>query len=223
MHRRLLLLESSSKALRSHPLPPPPPQTSAFAWPLYSKFFFYRVLFDAPAGAAKGLNTLLHFGAVDWNTTVYLNGAKIGAHIGGYDAFSFDVTAALQPAGNELILAVFDPSEKGDNPAGKQWIAAISGPGSVFYTPNTGIWQTVWLESVPAFHISALKLRGSMTHLHLTVAMLKLWSPARVRAAVAALAAAAPRMYDATGTTTLRVRVRGVRPLWRRRRRGALS
>ena len=154
--------------------------SGAFAWPLYSRFVYYRLLFDAPASAAQGLSTLLHFQAVDWNSTVYLNGAKLGAHVGGYDSFSFDVTSSLKPAGNELIVAVFDPSEKGDNPAGKQWIAAISGPGSVFYTPNTGIWQTVWLESVPAFHISALKLRGSMTHLHLTVTVEPLNAPGLV-------------------------------------------
>ena len=142
--------------------------SGAFAWPLYSKFLWYRLIFDAPFATQS---TLLHFGAVDWNTTVYLNGAVVGNHQGGYDAFSFDVTSMLKPTSNELILAVFDPSEKGDNPAGKQWIAAISGPGSVFYTPNSGIWQTVWLETVPSFHVSALKLRGSATHLHLTVSV----------------------------------------------------
>jgi hypothetical protein len=57
--------------------------SGAFSWPLYSRFLYYRLLFDAPAGAAKGLNTILHFGAVDWNSTVYLNGQLIGRHVGG--------------------------------------------------------------------------------------------------------------------------------------------
>lgn len=143
--------------------------SGAFRWPLYSRFLWYRTLFDAPASDAAGGAVLLHFGAVDWNSTVYLNGALLGRHIGGYDAFSFDVTAALKPTDNELIVAVFDPSEKGDNPAGKQWIAAIAGPGSVFYTPNSGIWQTVWLETVPAFHVTALKVRGDTQRLFLSV------------------------------------------------------
>jgi hypothetical protein len=143
--------------------------SGAFSWPLYSRFLYYRLLFDAPASAGQGVSTLLHFGAVDWSATIYLNGQLIGRHVGGYDSFSFDVSSQLKPTSNELIVAVFDPSEKGDNPAGKQWIAALAGPGSVFYTPNSGIWQTVWLESVSAFHVSELKLRGSMTDLHLIV------------------------------------------------------
>jgi beta-galactosidase/beta-glucuronidase len=144
--------------------------SGAFQWPAYSQHMFYRVLFDAPAGAAKGLSTLLHFGAVDWNATAYLNGAQLGApHLGGFDAFSFDVTAALQPAGNELIVRVFDPSNEGAQPNGKQRISAISGPGGDTYTPSSGIWQTSWLESVPAYHVSGLKLRGDLENLHLSV------------------------------------------------------
>ena len=144
--------------------------SGAFAWPLYSKFLWYRLLFDAPFPAVADGATLLHFGAVDWNTTVYLNGAMVGNHLGGYDGFSFDVTSFLKPTSNELILAVFDPSDDGYQVNGKQRISAINGPGGDTYTPTSGIWQTVWMESVPrALHISSLKIRGSMTHLHLTV------------------------------------------------------
>ena len=144
--------------------------SGAFARPLYSKFFFYRVLFDAPAGAAKGLNTLLHFGAVDWNTTVYLNGVQLAApHFGGFDAFSLDITGALMPAGNELILRVYDPSNLGAQPNGKQRQSAISGPGGDTYTPSSGVWQSVWLETVPAYHVSGLRLRGDLENLFLTV------------------------------------------------------
>ena len=145
--------------------------SGAFAWPLYSGFLFYRLLFDAPAASADTSTTvtMLRFGAVDWNTTVYLNGALVGRHIGGYDEFSFDVGAQLRAVSNELILAVFDPSDKGDQPAGKQWLSAISAPGSVFYTPNSGVHQTVWLETVPRLHVEALRMRGDTQRLFLTV------------------------------------------------------
>jgi beta-galactosidase/beta-glucuronidase len=176
--------------------------SGAFRWPLYSRFLYYRLLFDAPAGAAAAnAAVLLHFGAVDWNATVYLNGAPLAApHLGGYDAFSFDVTSALRAADNELIVAVFDPSEKGDQPAGKQWIAAIGGPGSVFYTPNSGIWQTVWLETVAApLRIEGLKLRGSTTHLHLTVTVAPPGAPGLVNGTISLAGAAVATFAGAAG------------------------
>jgi hypothetical protein len=159
--------------------------SGAFAWPLYSKFLWYRLLFDAPFPAAAGGATLLHFGAVDWNTTVYLNGAIAGKHLGGYDAFSIDVTAMLKPSGNELILAVFDPSDDGYQVNGKQRISAIPNPGGDTYTPSSGIWQTVWMESVPAaLHVSSLNVRGSMENLHLTVNTMPLNVPGRVNGTI---------------------------------------
>ena len=142
--------------------------SGAFAWPAYSSFFWYRLLFDAPFGAAS--STLLHFGAVDWNATVFLNGAAIGTHSGGYAPFSFDITSALKLTGNELILQVYDPSDRGFQVNGKQRISAISHPGGDTYTPSSGVWGTVWLEEAPASHyITDLKLRGSMTSLFITV------------------------------------------------------
>lgn len=110
--------------------------SGAFAWPAYSKYLFYRVLFDAPALAAG--TTLLHFGAVDWNTTVYLNGVAVGSHVGGYDGFSFDVSAQLAATDNELIVSVYDPSDDGAQPEGKQRISAINHPGGDTYTPSSG-------------------------------------------------------------------------------------
>jgi beta-galactosidase/beta-glucuronidase len=142
--------------------------SGAFAWPAYSYFFWYRLVFDAPFDSQS--STLLHFGAVDYNTTVYLNGAAIGTHNGGYAPFYFDVTSSLKPTGNELILQVYDPSDRGFQVNGKQRITAISHPGGDTYTPSSGIWQTVWLEKVPAAnYITDLRLRGSMTSLHITV------------------------------------------------------
>jgi beta-galactosidase/beta-glucuronidase len=115
---------------------------------------WYRRAFETPA-PWKGRRTLLHFGAVDWEATVYLNGKELGVHRGGYDGFSFDVTDALNQDGpNELAVAVWDPTFEGGYPRGKQ----IDKPGGIYYTPCSGIWQTVWLEPVAEDHIESLAI-----------------------------------------------------------------
>ncbi len=115
---------------------------------------WYRRTFNLPADW-RGPRTLLHFGAVDWEANVYVNGQRIGDHRGGYDPFSFDITDALRPSGQqELIVGVFDPTSSGNQPRGKQ----VNKPGGIYYTPSTGIWQTVWLEPVPAARIDALQI-----------------------------------------------------------------
>jgi len=143
--------------------------SGAFQWPTYSKYMFYRVLFNTPSTSTPGMNTLLHFGAVDWNSTYYLNGQLIGNHIGGYDSIQFDITNYLVPTNNELIVFVYDPSDTGYQPHGKQRISAIPSPGGDTYTPSSGIWQTAWLETVPNYHITNLRLRGDLTNLYITV------------------------------------------------------
>ena len=96
----------------------------------------------------------LHFGAVDWQTRVIINGREVGRHRGGYDAFTFDITDYLKWSGDEDIsVAVFDPTE-GDQPRGKQ----SRKPEGIFYTPTSGIWQTVWLEPVPNVCIDGLQM-----------------------------------------------------------------
>jgi len=121
------------------------------------KSMWYRLAFDASRGSAgAGGRTLLHFGAVDWQAAVYLNGVWLGNHTGGYDGFSFEVS--LEPTGNELIVYVYDPSDSGAQPNGKQRISAIDRPGGDTYTPSSGIWQTVWLEAVPQSYVSGLKI-----------------------------------------------------------------
>lgn len=115
------------------------------------KRVWYHRTFEVPADWADD-RLLLHFGAVDWQATVWVNGVEVGQHEGGYDAFSFDITDALTAEGEQdLVVAVFDPTE-GTQPRGKQVIT----PGGIWYTPTTGIWQTVWLEPVPASSISEL-------------------------------------------------------------------
>ena len=117
---------------------------------------WYRLVFDKEAGDAD--RTLLHFGAIDWQSSVYLNGKLLGNHTGGYDGFSYDVTDGLKATQNELLVYAFDPSDKGAQPNGKQRISAIDSPGGDTYTPSSGIWQTVWLEAVPKAYISALHI-----------------------------------------------------------------
>ena len=115
---------------------------------------WYRRTFEAK-DLKPGQRLLLHFGAVDWHATVWLNGTQLGEHKGGYDPFSFDVTAALKNAGpQELVVKVWDPTDAGFQPRGKQ----VRKPGGIMYTAVTGIWQTVWLEAVPQSHIAGLKI-----------------------------------------------------------------
>lgn len=115
---------------------------------------WYRRAFETPA-AWKGRRVLLHFGAVDWESTVWVNGRKVAFHEGGYDPFTADITSALAGSGTqELVVAAWDPSDAGFQPRGKQ----VLRPEGIWYTPTTGIWQTVWLEPVNAASIAELKL-----------------------------------------------------------------
>ena len=101
----------------------------------------------------KGQNILLHFGAVDWKTEVWLNGVKIGSHTGGYTPFSFDITPFITGTTQQLTVKVWDPSNEGTQPRGKQ----VKNPEGIWYTPVTGIWQTVWIEPVNKKNITTLK------------------------------------------------------------------
>lgn len=97
---------------------------------------------------------LLHFGAVDWKCELYVNGKKVGEHEGGYDAFSFDITRFLMKSNTqEIVLGVWDPSDEGPQPNGKQVVK----PRGIWYTPVTGIWQTVWIEGLPPTYIASTK------------------------------------------------------------------
>lgn len=109
---------------------------------------WYQRQFSIPS-KWKGKRILLHFGAVDWKTDVWVNDVKVGGHSGGYTPFSFDVTAALQKGDNKLVVKVWDPTDKGCQPRGKQ----VNNPSGIWYTPVSGIWQTVWLEPVPEQYI----------------------------------------------------------------------
>jgi beta-galactosidase/beta-glucuronidase len=109
---------------------------------------WYRRSFSVP-GDWSGERVLLHFGAVDFEAHVQVNGALVGSHRGGSDTFAFDITDYLKSGDNELLVQVTDPTSQGAQPRGKQQLV----PGSIWYTPVSGIWQTVWLEPVPALRI----------------------------------------------------------------------
>lgn len=113
---------------------------------------WYKRTFKVPS-KWNGKNVLLHFGAVDWKAEVYLNDIKIGTHVGGYTPFCFNITPYLKPGEQKLVVKVFDPTDKGYQPRGKQ----VSNPRGIWYTPVTGIWQTAWLEPVDAKHITNVK------------------------------------------------------------------
>lgn len=113
---------------------------------------WYQRQFSVPS-KWKGHRILLHFGAVDWKADVWVNKVKVGQHTGGFTPFSFDITPALLNGENELIVKVWDPTDKGPQPRGKQ----VSKPGGIWYTPVSGIWQTVWLEPVPIRSIVNIK------------------------------------------------------------------
>ena len=126
---------------------------------------WYRRTFDVPA-KWHGKRLLLHFGAVDFEATVWVNGKEIGQHRGGYDAFTLDITDAVKPSGeNELIVAVWDPTDAGTQPHGKQ----VRKPNGIWYTPTSGIWQTVWLEPVNAAYITGLKIIPDVDNSAVTV------------------------------------------------------
>ena len=102
----------------------------------------------------KGKRTILHFGAVDWQCSVWVNSVLMGEHTGGYNPFSFDITDALKDGENELTVKVYDPTDSGHQQRGKQ----VHKSKGFWYTPTSGIWQTVWLEPVNYCHIESIKL-----------------------------------------------------------------
>jgi beta-galactosidase/beta-glucuronidase len=128
---------------------------------------WYRRFFDVPK-EWQAERVLLHFGAVDWLCTVWVNGHEIGTHRGGYTPFSYDITGALNPQGpTELVVAVFDPADPAKGafqPKGKQL-----GSKGIWYTRTTGIWQTVWIEGVSASHIDSFNIDSDLAGQKITL------------------------------------------------------
>lgn len=115
--------------------------------------------------ALKGKDVLLHFGAVDWRTEVFINGKSVGTHEGGFDPFSFNITPYLKGGKQDITISVWDPTDDGPQPRGKQ----VKKPEGIWYTPVTGIWQTVWLEGVARTHIAATKQTPNIDDKTLTI------------------------------------------------------
>ena len=184
-------VESCLSGLQNATLPGSPPTY---------QHMVYRTLIDGgamlreAAGLAQGPGdpgaVLLHFGAVDWQAEVYVNGMWVGSHEGGYDGFAFDIAHALHPllaavpspsSGadgsvpppplDEIMVVAHDPSNYGSQPFGKQRTSAMWRPAGDTYSPVSGIWQPVWLEPAPAAgRIDAVRLAPNTTHLTLSVA-----------------------------------------------------
>jgi len=117
---------------------------------------WYRRRFDAPAAEV----VVLHFGAVDYRATVWVNDVEVARHEGGHTPFSAEITAALRDRDNVLVVKAEDPLADQTTPRGKQYWKAV--PESIFYTPTTGIWQSVWLEPLPARRIRGLRTRPDL-------------------------------------------------------------
>ena len=127
----------------------------------------YRRSFVLPEGFNRG-RVILHIGAADQVTEVSLNGQFVGNHEGGYDAFSFDITPFLKEE-NELLITCWDNLHDQSFPYGKQ----VMKRGGMWYTPVSGIWQTVWMESVPENHVEKLHIenRGEAVHISIEPAL----------------------------------------------------
>ncbi|MFD6323718.1 PA14 domain-containing protein [Streptomyces sp. NPDC058442] len=159
------------KTLKERILVPYPVESRLSGIQRHEDRMWYRRTFTVPRdwriGSGKRLR--LNFGAVDWRSEVYVNGTKVAAHEGGYDKFSADITDALKPGRTqELIVGVYDPTDaaNGENPPlGKQRLD----PSGIWYTPSSGIWQTVWMEPVARDHVDSLKLVPDVPGERLTV------------------------------------------------------
>ncbi len=126
---------------------------------------WYECSFTVPSGWKKK-KILLNFGAVDWESDIWINDIKVGTHKGGYTPFSFDISPFLKESGEQILLVkVWDPTDKGYQPRGKQ----VLNPRGIFYTAVTGIWQTVWLEPVNSAYITNIRSIPDIDHNNVTV------------------------------------------------------
>jgi beta-galactosidase/beta-glucuronidase len=127
---------------------------------------WYRRAFTVPAGW-QGRRVRLNFGAVDYESTIWVNGQEAGRHVGGYAGFAFDVTDQLVPGENVIVVRVYDPGTDRTIPRGKQyWQPKSEG---IFYTRTTGLWQPVWIEAVGATRIAALRTTPDIDRAQATI------------------------------------------------------
>ncbi len=122
---------------------------------LPTQLLWYRTALDLDA-PAKQHRLLLHFGAVDYACACYVNGTQVANHVGGYLPFEVDITGAVHDGANVIEVCVYDPSERGTQLRGKQRLKR----GNMWYTAQSGIWQTVWLEEVPKRYIKEVRTQA---------------------------------------------------------------
>ncbi|MEH0152942.1 sugar-binding domain-containing protein [Limibacter armeniacum] len=164
----------SGKKLKEEILVPFPWESalSGIRRQLDSRSAWYKRTFTVPAGW-KGKDVLLHFGAVDYEALVYINGSCVGQHKGGYDPFSFNITPYLNAKGNqEIIVKVKDPGNEEGIAYGKQNNTRFADPQRFSYSPASGIWQTVWIEPVSTNHIADLKITTNIDRKTISVTAL---------------------------------------------------
>lgn len=150
---------------------PPESAASGIGRPDYHPCAWYRLRVSAAdlraAGHAPGRRLLLHFGAVDYQATVWVDGTMVGTHEGGQTPFTVDATAALEGAEHTLVVRAFEDPLDPRMPRGKQdWLPE---PHLIWYRRTTGIWRTVWLESVPGLHIERVAWRCDVPSSRVTV------------------------------------------------------
>lgn len=134
---------------------------SGIADPSFHEVVWYRRMIQVPEGW-QSKRIMLHFGAVDYQATVWVNGNQVGWHEGGHVGFQCDITDYLKPAQNMVVLRVWDPPTDQTIPRGKQyWKPKSEG---IWYTRTTGIWQPVWLEAVDAIHVNHLRIIPDVDH-----------------------------------------------------------
>ena len=138
-------------------LVPFPPESVLSGVKAHHEHLWYKRDFDVPTGWRSD-RVLLHFGAVDWEAEVWVNGRRLTLHRGGYDPFTVDITPALLPIPEQqLLVRVSDPTDAGEQMRGKQ----VRDPKGIWYTPVSGIWQTVWIEPVPRRGVDELAIEPS--------------------------------------------------------------
>lgn len=140
-----------NRTLGEEVLVPYPIESALSGTMRHERYMYYRRLVTVPA-TWSGRNVQLNFGAVNWETRVWVNGVAVGTHTGGYDPFALNITSALRAGANEIVIGVNSPVTDDDVPIGKQRL----NPGGIWYTAASGIWQSVWLEPTPAARITRL-------------------------------------------------------------------
>ncbi|MHA3704518.1 LamG-like jellyroll fold domain-containing protein [Jatrophihabitans sp. YIM 134969] len=155
------------RTLADRVLVPYPVESALSGVRRHSDFMYYRRQVTVPAAyRADGRHVRLNFGAVNYDATVWVNGQQVARHLGGYDAFSADITPALTARGpQEILVGVHSPVDGATIPVGKQRLD----PGGIFYTAASGIWQTVWMEPVAATSIATLTTTPNVPASTLTV------------------------------------------------------